>query len=347
MKTERAVTIRDVAKAAGVSVATVSSVLNNRNHTRISAETRAKVLEIAKKLGYRPRRVAQGLRKGLTYLVGLSVPLQPDSPLSPFFYEAVAGALKAAKESGWMVSILGFKDRFEELALLKKAAEERFVDGVLLFDPQENDPRFPILKGNLPFVVLGRTEDPEICTVDNDNIEAAKLATQHLIRLGHKRIAFIHISPSYFTAKDRLEGYRQALTEAGLPFRKELLVEAEGYYGVEAGYRAMLSLLEQLRKPPTAVLAMDDTLALGCLQAAAEKGLKVPDDLAVVGFNDSAFSAHCEPPLTTVRIFADTLAYYAVDMLLRLVRGEVVAPSRVTVPTQLIVRKSCGAMRQG
>ncbi|MCS7187545.1 MAG: LacI family DNA-binding transcriptional regulator [Armatimonadota bacterium] len=345
MKNGKAVTIRDVAKAAGVSVATVSSVLNNRSQTRISAETRERVLKVVKELGYRPRKVAQGLRKGLTYLIGLAIPLQPDQPLSPFFYEAVSGALKVAKERGWMVSILGFKDRDEELSILQKAVNQRLVDGVILFDPQENDPRFPVLKGNLPFVVIGRTDDPEICTVDNDNVEAAKLATQHLIRLGHKRIAFVHVPLSYFTAKDRLEGYKQALKEAGLPFRKELLVEADGYYGVEAGYRAMLSLLERLKERPTAVLAMDDTLALGCIQAAAEKGLKVPTDLAVVGFNGSAFSAHCEPPLTTVRIFAETLAYYAVDMLLRLVRGEVVAPSRVTVPTQLIVRKSCGTMR--
>lgn len=345
MKSKRAVTIRDVAKAAGVSVATVSSVFNARNQVRISPETRERVLKVARELGYRPRKVAQGLRKGLTYLIGLVIPLQPESPLSPFFYEAVSGALKATKEKGWMVSILGFKDRAEELSLLQKAVSQHLVDGVLLFDPQENDPRFPLLKGRLPFVVIGRTDDPEIHTVDNDNVEAAKLATQHLIRLGHKRIAFVHIPLSYFTAKDRLEGYKQALTEAKLPFRREFLVEADGYYGVEAGYRAMLTLLEKVKEPPTAVLAMDDTLALGCIQAAAEKGLKVPSDLAVVGFNDSAFSAHCEPPLTTVRIFSETLAYYAVDMLLRLVQGEVVAPKRVTVPTQLIVRKSCGAMR--
>lgn len=345
MKSTRAVTIRDVAKAAGVSIATVSSVFNARNHVRISPETRERVLKVAKELGYRPRRVAQGLRKGLTYLIGLAIPLQPDSPLSPFFYEAVSGALRAAKEKGWMISILGFKDRAEELSLLQKAVTQHLVDGVLLFDPQEGDPRFPLLKGKLPFVVIGRTDNPEIHTVDNDNVEAAKLATQHLIRLGHKRIAFVHIPLSYFTAKDRLEGYKQALTEAKLPFRKEFLVEADGYYGVEAGYRAMLTLLEKLKEPPTAVLAMDDTLALGCIQAAAERGLKVPNDLAVVGFNDSAFSVHCEPPLTTVRIFSETLAYYAVDMLLRLVQGEVVAPKRLTVPTQLIVRKSCGAMR--
>ncbi|MCS7263414.1 MAG: LacI family transcriptional regulator [Armatimonadetes bacterium] len=345
MKSGKVATIRDVAKMAGVSVATVSSVLNNSKRIRISAETRSRVLKVAKELGYRPLRVAQGFRKGLTYLIGLAIPLQPDTPISPFFYEAVSGALKAAKEKGWMVSILGFKDRNDELSLLQKAVSQRLVDGVILFDPQERDSRFSILKGNLPFVVIGRTDDPEIYTVDNDNFEAAKLATQHLIGLGHKRIAFVHVPLSYFTAKDRLDGYRQALAEANLMFCEELLVEADGYYGVEAGYRAILSLMERVKERPTAVLAMDDTLALGCIQAAAEKGLKVPDDLAVVGFNDSAFSPHCEPPLTTVRIFADTLVYYAVDMLLRLIQDEVVAPSRLTVPTQLIVRKSCGAMR--
>ncbi|MFA0730997.1 MAG: hypothetical protein RJAPGHWK_001163 [Candidatus Fervidibacter sp.] len=338
------VTIREVAKAVGVSVATVSSVLNGRAHTRVAAETRQRVLEAARRLGYCPKRSAQALRTGLTYTLGLSVPLCPDSLLSPFFYEAVKGALKTAKQRGWLVTILGFQDRQEELALLQAAAEQRSVDGVLLFDPQDDDPRLPLLKGRLPFVVVGRCFDPEVVTVDNDNVQAAKLATQHLLRLGHRRIAFVHVPLRFVTAQDRLTGYRMAIKEAGLPFDANLLAGTEGYYGVEAGYRAFLGLLKRLRKPPTAVLAMDDTLALGVLQAAQQHGLRVPDDLAVVGFNDSPFAAHCEPPLTTVRIFAETLVEYATDALLRLIRGEPVAPKRMLVPTQLIVRASCGAM---
>jgi len=338
------VTIRDVAKAAGVSVATVSSVLNNNSHTRISQKTRERVLKVAEKLGYRPRLTAKALRKGLTYLLGLVVPLQPHHPLSPFFYEAVSGAIKKAREQGWMVSILGFHDRHEELAVLRKILENRFVDGVILFDPQIEDARISLLKGRMPFVVIGRTNDQEVCSVDNDNVEASKIATQHLIRLGHKRIAFVHVPLKFFTALDRLSGYRAALEEAGLKFDPELLAEAEGYYGVEAGYRAFNNLLDRVSKPPTAVLAMDDSLALGVIQAANQRGMKVPDDLAVVGFNDSAFSPHCEPPLTTVRIFGETLAFYATDMLLRLIRGEPVAPKHITVPTQLIVRSSCGSV---
>jgi DNA-binding LacI/PurR family transcriptional regulator len=264
--------------------------------------------------------------------------------LSPFFYEAVKGALKAAKQKGWLVTILGFQGQQEELALLQSTLEQRSVDGVLLFDPQDDDPRLPLLKGRLPFVVVGRCSDPEVVTVDNDNVQAAKLATQHLLQLGHRRIAFVHVPFRFATAQDRLMGYRMALEEAGLPFDANLLAGTEGYYGVEAGYRAFLGLLNRLRKPPTAVLAMDDTLALGVLQAAQQHGLRVPDDLAVVGFNDSPFAAHCEPPLTTVRIFAETLVEYATDALLRLIRGEPVAPKRMLVPTQLIVRASCGAM---
>jgi len=344
MGERRRVTIRDVAKVAGVSVATVSSVLNNNSHTRISEKTRERVLKVAEKLGYRPRWVAKALRKGLTYLLGLVIPLQPQSPLSPFFYEAVGGAIKKAQERGWMVSILGFRDRQEELAVLRKVLENRSVDGLILFDPWVGDPRISLLKGRVPFVVIGRTDDREVYSVDNDNVEAAKLATQHLIRLGHKRIAFVHVPLKFFTAVDRLTGYRIALEEAGLPFSHELLVEVDGYYGVEAGYRAFNALLDRISKPPTAVLAMDDSLALGVIQAANQRGLKVPDDIAVVGFNDTPFSAHCEPPLTTVRVFGETLAAYAADILLRLICGEPVAPKHINVPTQLIVRSSCGAM---
>ncbi|GBC99033.1 HTH-type transcriptional repressor CytR [bacterium HR17] len=340
------VTIKDVAAAAGVSVATVSSVLNGRDHARVAAATRQRILETAQRLGYRPKRSAQALRTGLTGAVGLSVPLCPDALLSPFFYEAVRGALKAAKQRGWLVTILGFQDRQEELVLLQAAMEQRSVDGVVLFDPCDDDPRIPLLKGRLPFVVVGRCADPEVPTVDNDNLLAAKLATQHLLNLGHRRIAFVHIPLQFATAQDRLAGYRAALEEAGVPFEPNLLAEAKGYYGVEAGFRAFSALLDRAVEPPTAVLAMDDALALGVLQAAQRRGLRVSEDLAVIGFNDAPFSAHCEPPLTTVRIFGETLVAYATDMLLRLIHGEPVAPWRLLVPTQLIVRASCGAMKQ-
>ncbi len=239
---------------------------------------------------------------------------------------------------------MGFQDRKDELALLQAAVGQRSVDGVLLFDPQDDDPRFALLKGQLPFVVVGRCADPDIVTVDNDNVQAAKLATQHLLQLGHQRIAFIHVPLHFATAQDRLAGYRAALEEAGLPFDPDLLAEAEGYYGVEAGCRAFLGLLDRFLKPPTGALAMDDTLALGVIQAAQQRRLHVPDDLVVVGFNDSPFAPYCEPPLTTVRVFAETLVEYATDALLSLIRGEPVAPKRLLVPTQLIVRSSCGAM---
>lgn len=342
--TKRSVTIRDVAKAAGVSAATVSSVLNDKNHARVAPETRRRILETVRRLGYRPKQMARSLRTGLTRFIGLSVPLAPDPPLSPFFYEVITGALKAAKEHGWMVTLLGFRSKDEELALLQDAVERRVVDGFLLFDPYESDLRLSLLKGQLPFVVVGNCNDSEVFTVDNDNVEAAKLATHHLLQLGHRHIAFVHVPLHFMTAQDRLKGYQLALEEMGIPFCPDLLAEADGYYGVESGYRAFRSLLERTTPPPTAVLAMDDSLALGVIQAAQEQGLRVPEDLSVIGFNDARFTEHCEPPLTTVRVFAETLCFYATDMLLRLIRGEQVAPRRLLVPTQLIVRASCRAM---
>lgn len=340
---QKSVTIRDVAKVAGVSIATVSDVLNRNPRTRVAPETRQRILEAARKLGYRPRRAARSLRTGLTYLLGLSVPLLTDSPLSPFFNEAVEGALKAARERGWTVTVLGFHDREEEIRLLQEVMERRSVDGVVLFDPQRDDPRWELLKGRLPFVVVGRCDAPEVVTIDNDNVEAAKLATRHLIELGHQRIAFVHVPLHFATAQDRLEGYRRALREGGIPFRASLLAEANGYYSVEAGYHAFRSLLHRLSLPPTGVVAMDDALALGVIQAAREQGLKIPEDLAVVGFNDAPFAAYCDPPLTTVRIFAKTLAFCAADMLLRLIKGEPIASPHLSIPTQLVVRASCGS----
>ncbi len=334
-------TLRDVAKAAGVSLATASDVLNNKPRTRVAPETRQRILETARRLGYYPTLNARSLRTGLTYLIGLCVPLHPQSHLAPFFHDALSGALKVACERGWMVTILGFHDREEELRLLHNVAERRLVDGVILFDPIVNDPRLTVLKGKVPFVVIGRVDDPEVYTVDNDNVQATKLATRYLLQLGHRRIALLHVPLTFMTAQDRLEGYRQALEEANIPFRPELLATADGYYGVEAGYRAFKNLVHQTSELPTAVLAMDDAMALGAMQAAREEGLRVPEGLSVVGFNDTYFAQHCDPPLTTVRIFAETLAHYSVEMLLRLINREPVAPQRMIVPTQLVIRASC------
>ncbi len=342
----RKVTIRDVAKVAGVSISTVSAVLNHRSHARVAEETRQRIMEAVRRLGYHPKRSARSLRTGLTYTVGIVVPLVPDAMLSPFFSEFVRGILKAVKPQGWMVTILGFQDWQEEMALLRTAVEQRSVDGVLIFDPRRNDPRPSLLKGRLPFVVVGRYEDPEAITVDNDNVQAAKMATQHLIGLGHRRIAFACVSLDFATAEDRLTGYRMALEEAGIGFDRKLVAEVKGYYSVEAGVQAFLQLRDRFAELPTAVLAVDDAVALGVMQAAQQHGLKVPDDIAVVGFNDAPFSCHTDPPLTTVRIFAETLAIHAGDALLRLIQGEPVVPQRFVVPTQLVVRASCGAMKQ-
>lgn len=347
VRLRRKVTLRDVAKEAGVSLATASDVLNDRPRTRVSPETRQRILDAARRLGYQPALNARSLRTGLTYLIGLCIPLQPQSPLTPFFHDALNGALEVAHKRGWTVTILGFHDRDEELRLLKDVAEHRVVDGVILFDPIVNDPRLSVLKGKVPFVVVGRVEDPEVYTVDNDNVEAAQLATRYLIQLGHQRIALIHVPFVFMTARDRLEGYRKALTEAGIPFRPELLAATDGYYGIEAGYRAFKSLLKQTPELPTAVLSMDDTMALGVLQAAREEGLRVPEDLSVIGFNDSYFSQYCAPPLTTVRVFVETLMHYATEMLLRLINKEPVVPQRLIVPTQLVIRASCAECRKG
>lgn len=341
----RRVTLKDIAEASQVSIATACDVLNDKPRTRVSEATRRRILEAASRLGYQPHRAARSLRTNLHHLIAVSVLLSPEMPFSPFASELVSGAFKAARNEGWRITVSGYRDTQEELLQLKEMIAEQSVDGVIIYEPVENDPRIRLLKGNLPFVLVGSCDDEEVYSVDMDNEGAALMATRHLIGLGHQRIALVSVSPRYLTCRSRQQGYRRALSEANIPYDPSLVIEVEEYSS-QAGAYALEMLLERNPSAPTAVLAMDDSLALGVIYAAHQRGLQVPDDLAVVGFNDARYTEYSEPSLTTVRVFAEAIARQATEMLIRLVREEPLGARRIVMPAQMIVRRSCGAWKQ-
>ncbi|MCG0238842.1 MAG: substrate-binding domain-containing protein [Firmicutes bacterium] len=331
-------TIRDVARAAGVSVATVSYVLNGS--PAISAETRERVLQAIAALDYRPNRLARGLANRKTDTLALLLPTAR-SVSDPFLFRFISGVSEAAAQAGYSLLLVPGRPG---LAALEELVKDRRADGVILMEVEVRDPRIDyLLTANFPFVLFGRSlEHPEVLWVDLDNELGAMLATRHLLALGHRRIGYIGADRRLVFARHRYQGHLTALREAGVPVDPDLLVE--GDLTERSGFRCMERLLA-LPSPPTAVFAACDAMAIGAKQALAAAGLRVPQDVAVVGFDDSPIAEFAIPPLTTVRQPTFELGAEAVRLLVSRLRGEAQPGEHRLLPPELVVRTSCGAQR--
>jgi LacI family transcriptional regulator len=332
MKRSR-VTREDVAAQAGVSTAVVSYVVNNGPRP-VSLETRARVLAVIEALGYYPNELARGLRTQQTLTVGLIVP-NLNNPV----YAQIATSLKSVcLEAGYLV-LLCNSERNQEL-------EQRFVhmlrakqvDGVVVipsYDPLE---MVELLAGaHIPTVVLEH-DLPGVHCIVVDDLAGGRLATEHLITLGHHRIGFIRYTAFTAISARRLDGYCGSLAGAGLPFDPALLIECEDSHA--AGCEAMERLLA-LPDPPTAVFTHNDVLALGAMHAIQRRGLVIPRDISIVGYDDTPSSAYFNPPLTTVRFPTDEIGRAAASTLLGLMQNDAApAPRTITLPVELIRRAS-------
>jgi len=322
-------TLKDVARLAGVSVKTVSNVVNG--YSFVKPDNRRRVEEALEATGYRPNLGARNLRRGRTGFIALVLP-----ELSiPYFAELAGLVIAAAQEHEWNVLI---EQTFGTLAGERSALAAlgpHLVDAAILSPEalQVDDFQLPV-----PAVLLGEhAVDVPISRVGIDNVAAAQSAVRHLISLGHQRIAAIGAHPHRGTAALRLEGYRLALAEASLPFVDELVVPALNYHRAD-GAAAMRSLLD-LRTPPDAVFCFNDLLAIGAMRAAAERLVRVPSDLAVVGFDNNEESVYSSPSLTSVAPDKAAIARAAVDLLHRRVEsGE--SLENVETPFSLQVRES-------
>ncbi|MGW6446273.1 LacI family DNA-binding transcriptional regulator [Lentzea sp. NPDC055074] len=322
-------TLKDVARLAGVSVKTVSNVVNG--YSFVKPDNRRRVEEALEATGYRPNLGARNLRRGRTGFIALVLP-----ELSiPYFAELAGLVIAAAQEHEWNVLI---EQTFGTLAGERSALAAlgpHLVDAAILSPEalQVDDFQLPV-----PAVLLGEhAVDVPISRVGIDNVAAAQAAVRHLISLGHQRIAAIGAHPHRGTAALRLEGYRRALAEAGLPFVDELVVPALNYHRAD-GAAAMRSLLD-LRNPPDAVFCFNDLLAIGAMRAAAERFVRVPSDLAVVGFDNNEESVYSSPSLTSIAPDKAAIAQAAVDLLHRRVESSE-SLENVETPFSLQVRES-------
>ena len=328
------VTLADVAKRANVSAVTVSNALNGRKG--VSEATRKRILKIAETMGYIPNLSARSLAGGRTNITGVIVPF-----LTQFANEIIRGIYETLHPAGLDLLVYTTSDDSQRVRQRVGMLAQGLADSLIVFAPLRED-RDIIHKQTIPTVVIDeKTKTQEMglrCpTIGSNNIDGSKQIIDHLIALGHTRIALITGSVKKFSSLERLRGYKHALTQAGLPVLDALI--KHGDYNEESGYQTARELL-QLPEPPTAICAPNDIAALGVYRAAADAGLSIPEDLSVVGYDDIFAAKDYTPPLTTVSQSPFVLGQGAARLLLGLMHNIEPVHQHVTLPVELIVRAS-------
>lgn len=332
------VTIRDVARKAGVSHQTVSRVINHS--IAVNVETRARVEAAIAELGYQPDAIARSLAEGRTRTFACFAPNLIDYT----FAAIIEGAESEIRRHGYFLISSSAPDEAAFAALIDQLVASRRTDGLLVINPYA-DERYRHLSPTFPTVFIGahpRTEPFDSVTLDDE--AAAWRATQYLLELGHRRIALISGPPEEDCVQDRLRGYQRALDTAGFPLDPALVLA--GDWSATSGHDAVMQLAQE-GQVPTAVLALNDRMALGAIRAARDLGLAVPDQLAVMGIDDMPLASYFDPPLTTMRQDMFAIGREAARLLVGAVRrqGKSEPRQHVRLPAELVVRRST-AMRR-
>ncbi|MCP3819561.1 LacI family transcriptional regulator [Streptomyces sp. A3M-1-3] len=330
-------TLEEVAVRAGVGRGTVSRVINGS--PRVSDHTRAAVEAAVAELGYVPNRAARALAANRTDAIALVVP-EPETRFfaEPYFSDVLRGVGAALADTEMQLLLTFAGDDSKRRRLAQYLAADR-VDGVLLVSVHADDPLPDLLEQlAIPAVVSGRrSADEPLASVDSDNFGGARAAVEHLIARGRRTIATITGRLDVYGAQRRLDGYRQALAEAGLA--PDELLTAPADFTEEGGRRAMGGLLER-RPHLDAVFAASDVMAAGARQVLREAGRRIPDDVALVGFDDSAVARHMDPAMTSVRQPIEEMGRTMAGLLLREIAGREGERPQIVLPTELVVRES-------
>lgn len=335
------VTIKDIARELGISPSTVSRAL--KDHPDISVETKKAVNELAERLNYQPNVVALSLRQSKTNTIGVIIP----EIVHFFFSTIISGIEDVAYRAGYNVIVTQSNESLNREMSDMKALFNSRVDGMLMSISRETtnfDHIESTLAKGVPMVFFDRVYDtPTSSKVIVDDFAGAKEATLHLVEQGYKRIAHLEGPPNLEISLQRLKGYEEALRESNHPYLEELVVTCP-YGSIEEGRRATEELL-RLKNPPDAIFASNDPAAMGAMQAIKEKGLKIPDNVAVVGFSNWFFSAMMDPPLTSVDQPGFEMGQEAAKLLIRQIEkknkdeGELMPETKI-LKTRLIVRAS-------
>ncbi|MBN1439258.1 MAG: LacI family DNA-binding transcriptional regulator [Anaerolineales bacterium] len=329
--------IEEVAKLSGVSRSTVSRVINNDPHVKES--TRARVLEVIRQVNFRPNAVARGLASGRTRIIGLIFPTAQSSLFTDPYYPGLVQGITAACNASDYSVMLWLASQEQERSKINQVASNSILDGVIIASYLIDDPILESLtKSKVPFLLIGRhPSKSDLNYIDSDNMRGAREAVVYLLQLGRRRIATITGPKNMIAGIDRQEGYERAFRERGLTPDPELVVE--GDFTESGGYNAMMRLIP---RTPDAVFVASDAMALGALRALNEAGQRVPEDVALVGFDDLPSAAHLDPPLTTVRQNIQRMGQLAAETLIQIIAEGAAPPHRLVLPTELVIRASTG-----
>lgn len=330
--------LETIAKLSKVSRSTVSRVINN--HPNVNSSTRERVQEVIRKMNFQPNVAARGLAKGHTRVLGLVIPMGVAAlfadPYFPSFIQGVSAACNVHDHS----VMLWLAEPEYERRTIRQIMYSGLIDGVIVASNLMDDPVVQaLIEGDLPFILNGRhLSDNQVSYVDVDNVASARDAVLHLFRLGRRRVATIAGPRNMIAGADRLQGYIAALRDRGLAADPDLILESD--FSETGGYSSMQRLLAH---KPDAVFVASDTMAVGALRALREAGLHVPEDVAIVGFDDMPLAARTDPPLTTVRQPIHRSGELATETLIDLIQHPHSSPRRIILPTELVVRTSCGS----
>jgi|SRR5690349_3673225 len=338
MRPAKRTTSQDVATLARVSRTTVSFILNNVAGVSISAATRKRVLDAAKKLNYSPNVAGKKLVSGKSFTIGLVLCQSPEQIFTDAFLpQVILGVEQAAMQQGFHVLLKPVDPN--DTGGYTRLITENHVDGILLSGPRQDDMALMNLhQKRVPILLMGQLPDTNIPFVDVNATAGAELAVNHLIEQGHQRIGMITNAPlSYTSAKQRRDGYLHALKKAKLQVDRSII--QEGNYTPASGFEAMKILLA-LTPPLTAVFVASDVVAMGAMLAIKKSGLRIPTDIAVVGFDDIPLAEYYDPPLTTIRLPAFGLGWAGGERLIRIIQGEGLNDTSLLLESKLIARQS-------
>ncbi len=330
------ITLHELAKAADCSVSTVSRALTNSKHP-VNHATREKILALAHELGYRPNLAARSLKTERTNTIGLVV----YNIFGPFTGDLIRGIQEYLKNHGYFSVIISTNWDPELEGEAVQQLLSRYIDGVIFVEPWRDETNATLDLANKPYVYVYRLfEGDSTNSVILDDLHGGRLAVEHLVKLGHRRIAYINGPHGWVTSKERLESYRAVLLENGIPYDPTLI--EEGTWEVQSGYRAAQKFLG-LQVRPTAIFAGNDLMALGAIYAIQEAGLNVPKDIAIVGYDDREIASLSNPTITTVCTPSFEMGKTAARLIVERLERQADLKDPIRVQGRLIIRESCGA----
>lgn len=331
------VTMDDIAAKAGVSKMTVSRVINN--HPFVSKKTADNINRVMKELDYHPNLIAQSLSSQKAMTIGVIIPKTTQLFLDNYIAQVLSGITDIAQQKNYRILLMPFDPNDVTGNYYISLVKSRLIDGIILLKTKIDDPFIDDLaEFGFPFILVNNKRiDKKVSFIDSENVKGAKQAVNYLYSKGHKKIAFIAGSMDETNAKDRFIGYKEALKSLGLPFHQNYVVYGE--FCKDKAYKEVGKLLE-LKNRPTAIFSSDDYMAIGAIEKIKNAGLSVPNDIAIVGFDDIEIGSFTQPSLTTIQQPMYQIGKQSFENLLLLMNNKKKAPIRIMLKTELIIRDS-------